>query len=135
MGGCIMAFFKWQPVLNTGISKIDSQHRNLVRMINGLHIAMGEGKGKDVIVDLVDDLIRYSITHFNTEEELMEKYVFHDFEEHTTEHKAFTEKVFGFEKELADGNEVLSIDVMCFLKDWLFHHISVTDKKYEGFIK
>ncbi|MGB9912684.1 MAG: hemerythrin, partial [Candidatus Kapaibacteriota bacterium] len=44
-----MAFIEWNDNYSVGVSIIDNQHKQLIRIINELHEGMGTGKGKDVL--------------------------------------------------------------------------------------
>lgn len=127
-----MVLIEWDENMSVGIPKIDSQHKQLVKMINDLNSAMREGKSKDVLGGVVAELMKYAQVHFQTEEEYFLKYSYKDREAHEREHFDFITRVFDFKKKF-DANEVgLSIEIMHFLSNWLVNHIRVTDMKFKG---
>lgn len=128
-----MAFVEWKDKFSVGISKCDNQHKGLIEILNNLHSYMKQGKGKKVIGDTISELILYTQEHFKTEEELFEKYEYPDKRTHITEHSKFVIKVSDFKTDFESGQILISVNLLQFLKTWLFNHISVSDKKYEPF--
>lgn len=55
-----MALIQWSDSLSVNIAEIDAQHKRLVAMINDLNEAMKQGRGRDVIVRIVDGLVSYT---------------------------------------------------------------------------
>jgi len=50
------------------------------------------------------------------------------------EHEVFTAKIQNFKDEFDSGRTSLSVSLATFVKDWLFGHISGSDKKYGPFL-
>ncbi|MEK6737452.1 MAG: bacteriohemerythrin, partial [Planctomycetota bacterium] len=69
-----MALMTWNNGLSVNIKEIDVQHKKLIELINQLHGAMGEGKGKEVSGKILSDLIYYTVSHFTYEEKLFKQY-------------------------------------------------------------
>ncbi len=125
-----MAFIDWTSDLSVEVSIIDEQHKELVRLINELADAMGQGQAKESMMDIISGLGKYTVTHFNTEEMYFRKFSYVNEADHKKEHDDFVSKIHGFEREIQEGNTKLSFEVLKFLKDWLMKHIKGTDKKY-----
>ena len=130
-----MAMIDWQPAFNTGISRVDMQHQNLVNMINDLHDGMMSGQGKEALEAVLKRMAVYATKHFATEEEMFAKYGYAGKADHEREHKAFVEKVTALLTDLEAGKVALSVSVLNFLKDWLSHHILEVDQAYAPFLK
>jgi hemerythrin-like metal-binding protein len=130
-----MAFLKWSPTLSVNVLKFDAQHQTLVRMLNELHTAMLEGRGKDAVGTTLDGLVRYTETHFADEEQLMAKHAFPGLGSHSAEHRKLIEQVQQLQEQHRSGRSALSVDVLAFLKDWLVHHIQGTDKQYGAYFQ
>jgi hemerythrin len=122
-----MPFVEWTEKLAVGIPEIDDQHKELINILNRLHSAMTEGKGKTVLKDTLADLADYTVTHFYTEERYMARYRYPKLAEHRVEHEAFVAKVKKFQNDFDAGHAAMSIDLMKFIKDWLVNHITITD--------
>ena len=122
-----MVFVEWSDKLSIGMPEIDDQHKELINILNRLHTAMAEGKGKAVLKDTLADLTDYTITHFYTEERYMTRYRYPQLAQHRVEHEAFVAKVKKFQEDFDAGNATISIELLRFIKNWLVNHISGTD--------
>ncbi len=125
-----MALIEWSDEMSVGFDEIDAQHRKLVGLINELNEAMSEGKSKQVMGNIIDELIEYTDTHFSTEEKYMREFDFEGLGEHKRVHDSFVEKVKDFQAKFEDDKLLLSVEVMNFLKDWLTEHIAGLDQEY-----
>ena len=125
-----MDLIQWSDRYSVNSVLIDSQHKKLVSLINELHNAMASGKGKDALQKILDDLVKYTVEHFTTEETMMKKAKYAGYLEHKLEHDKLTEKAVSLQKSFREGKIPLTMDVMNFLKNWLTNHIEGTDKKY-----
>jgi methyl-accepting chemotaxis protein len=119
---------EWNDSLNTGIQLIDRQHRRLVDLINKLFQCMKAGGDRQSLDSVVDELIDYTVTHFRTEEDLMKKHHYPDFEAHKRIHDQFVAKVADFANKLKSGARLAPADIYKFLKDWLLNHIKDQDR-------
>ena len=128
-----MALIQWHDNLSVNVAEIDRQHQQLIEMINELHAAMSQGKGREAVGSIISRLVGYATTHFQTEEKYFEKFGYPDTPAHKQEHTDFSNKVAEFREGFASGKMRLSIEVMNFLSDWLKHHIQVVDKEYAPF--
>jgi hemerythrin len=129
-----MALIAWSDSLCMGLPEIDRQHRKLIGMINQLDEATRAGEGKNVISEILDELIIYSATHFRMEEKYFDQFGYADSEIHKQEHAALAEKVDNFAAELnsADGDRLRAViaELTAFLGMWWKYHLLETDMKY-----
>ena len=125
-----MALVTWDESYSVNVKSCDAQHQKLFSLINSLHEAMKLGRGRQVVGRIVDELERYTQTHFSAEEALMERAQYCGLEEHCTQHRHFESRVAQFKKDLDEGAAGDSISVLTFLKDWLATHILRTDRMY-----
>jgi hemerythrin-like metal-binding protein len=127
-----MALITWNPALEVGVKEIDAQHKRLVDLVNQLNDAMRLGQGRDKIGPVLNELVRYTVSHFATEERFMDAHRYALSANHKAEHKKLLEDVGAFKAKFDSGNANLSIEVLQFLRDWLSKHIMGTDKKLGG---
>lgn len=129
-----MAFFVWNDRYSVGVTELDSQHKQLIKILNELFEAMTSGKTKEVLGKVLNELITYTKTHFSSEERYLQSYGYPSLTEHKKEHEAFVAKVSAFQKDFSAGKLSLSVEMSSFLKNWLVQHISGVDKKYGSFL-
>jgi hemerythrin-like metal-binding protein len=125
----------WGDKLKIGISQVDEQHKELVKMVNELHCAMKMKMGAKEAGQILARLAEYTVYHFKTEEDLFEEHLYPERTEHKIIHDSLVEKVIEFKTEFEEGRAALSMDLMQFLTDWLREHIMKTDKAYAPFLK
>lgn len=128
-----MALLNWQSNFTVNVCEIDKQHQKLVEMINNLHDGMKAGKGKEVLGDILANLVKYTEFHFKYEEKLFEQYVYPEALAHKKQHSDLVDQVQNYKKSFESGETVLSMEIMSFLKVWLMDHIVGSDKKYSSF--
>ncbi len=129
-----MPLITWKNTYSVGIEHLDKQHKGLVDQINTLHEAMKLGKAKDSLNDILNTLIDYTSTHFESEEKLFAKYNFPESKQHIDEHAKFVKEVLSFKDDYDKGRITVTFEVMDFLKNWLINHILVSDMNYKDFL-
>jgi hemerythrin len=80
----------WSDELSVGILSIDEEHRRIFGMINRLEKAIREGRGKQVLAEVFDDLLEYTATHFRHEEKLFDTYEYPEREAHRDQHPTYS---------------------------------------------
>ncbi|WP_457574094.1 bacteriohemerythrin [Desulfolithobacter sp.] len=128
------AIFSWSSGLSVGIETIDNQHKKLIDLINRLYRAVLGNENRTVSGEILDELINYAATHFQTEERLFDQYGYGETEQHKKVHKKLVEQVLEFQQQFNAGAE-LDMSLLEFLKDWLINHIMQTDKRYSSFLR
>lgn len=129
-----MPLMSWSDSLSVNVEEINTQHKRLLELINQLHDAMGQGKGREVVGKVLDGLIDYTRTHFAYEERLMVAQVYPSYLKHKVEHDALTKKVLDLQSRFLSGEIVITMEVMNFLKDWLSTHIMNVDKLFGAYL-
>jgi hemerythrin-like metal-binding protein len=119
----------WSSSYSVGVSKMDQEHKRLIDIINRLYSSMREGRGKDGIGMVLDELIDYTKTHFAHEEQLMLDARFEGYDDQKRAHEGLISQVLEVQNKFRTGT-ALSQEVMSFLKNWLVNHIQGQDKKY-----
>lgn len=125
-----MAFISWDENYCVGVREFDNHHKKLVSLTNDLHESMKVGKSKEILSDIIKELVDYTAKHFAAEEKYMQQYNYPDMQQHKVEHEKFVAKVIEFQKGYEAGKVLLTMEVNSFLKDWLLNHILKTDKEY-----
>jgi len=88
-----MSIVTFDDSMVVNIKAIDEQHKGLVDDVNKLADAMKAGRGKEMLNDILRDLLAYADYHFKTEEELFKKYKYPEADEHIIEHRQFIDTI------------------------------------------
>lgn len=128
-------YMEWTTDLSVGIEIFDEEHKKLIALLNDMHHAMKQGKGKSVLRDVLGRLADYTDYHFTNEEKYFDKLEYPHTDQHKKEHHNLMVRVRGLQKKLEDDAFLLSIEVLEFLKNWVTGHIKGSDFKYTSFFK
>ncbi|HEY3375751.1 MAG TPA: bacteriohemerythrin [Candidatus Aquicultor sp.] len=131
-----MAIAKWTDELKTGVSDVDKQHKELINLINNLHDALIQGKGKERVEEALTFLSNYVVEHFKCEEDLMLKHNYTGFPAHKREHERFVYDVTALANDFKQtaNPSFLAITLQKSIVDWLVNHILKVDKEMAKFI-
>jgi hemerythrin-like metal-binding protein len=125
---------EWDESYSVKVKKLDMQHKQWIDYINQLHEAMLKGKTKEVIGDILKNIVDYTSIHLGFEERMLKDSNYGEFRDHKQIHESFVEWVGGiYNKFLSDQNASVSIQVLDKMRDWLINHIMKVDKKYSKF--
>jgi len=122
--------YKWEEKHSVGIQSIDLQHQELFKLLNKLLDALKRGVAAEVSNQLIFELERYAIMHFQKEEFFFQRFNYPGAEEHIKEHKLFIEKIQTLKADIKSGKVAVSLELLTFLRNWIEHHIVIVDKKY-----
>jgi len=122
--------FQWEEKYSVGIQSIDNQHKEIFKHLNSLLEAMKQGKAENVTFQIIIELEKYAVVHFQKEEFFFHRFNFSGSAEHILEHQLFIQKITTLKTDLKSGKTALSFELLNFLKEWIDHHILVADKAY-----
>jgi hemerythrin len=129
-----MPFITWNDKYSVGIKNIDNQHQRLVEILNELHEAMKNGKGKEIIHSTIDKLVDYTVYHFSLEEKYLNQYSYPEFKKHQATHQEFVNKIKEYQTSITNGTTPVTIELIGFLRDWILKHVQGMDKDYSPFL-
>ena len=125
---------EWEAKYDTGITIIDEQHKKLVQNLNKLSQAVDGGLKREEVKQIFIDLSNYCNYHFSTEEMLMERSNYADFENHKMEHLNCFSKIKNCYRRFENGNDESVQELIDYLKEWWAEHVLITDKEFVPFI-
>jgi hemerythrin len=125
-----MGFFVWKDSFNIGNELVDSQHRQFLEILNIYYEMMFGEKKEAVDKELINKLKNYAVTHFRSEEGLMESVGYAEIEQHRNQHKTFESMVRDFESAHLQGKSESLRNAVMLLRDWFINHILDEDKKF-----
>jgi hemerythrin len=127
-----MLYIVWTGKNNLGIPIVDEQHRGIVSAINTFYYSIQEGHDFEALKPTMVFLKQYTQLHFATEESLMQKAGYPDFNRHIAIHKRLVQKTTEVGRASLLHNDA---DLMIrFLKEWWLGHINQEDRKYAPWV-
>ena len=104
-------------------------------MVNDLFVGVQAGRGKDLLGPILDGLINYTKAHFASEEHLLSRHKYAQYEAHKAEHDALARQLLDVQAKYRGGaSAALTMEEMNLLQDWLVTHITGADRAYTLFL-
>ncbi|MBI4989243.1 MAG: hemerythrin family protein [Rhodocyclales bacterium] len=125
-----MAYIDWSERYSVSDKHLDSQHKGLFALINQLHEAILERRGRDFMVELFAELGKYVEQHFRDEEAHMRRISHAELPRHQADHKYFIDAIGELRARCEEGDGNVGVDTIDFLTHWLIDHIMGRDRKY-----
>lgn len=124
----------WKESYRIGIEPIDTQHRELFRMVDGLMRDIEQNAGRDRYEASIQFLKDYVVFHFHEEEHYQASIGFSEQEEHRQAHQAFAGAVLDHERRLEEsGYDLPEVKaLMGTLTAWLIYHVREVDQRMAG---
>lgn len=123
--------FDWNPKLETGISDIDEQHKEVCRIgrdIEQLLQFRCIGVTEKQLLDIVCELREYVAYHYYEEEQLMKKAGYSKLAAHIKDHRKFTEYVRNIDCPAMRENPEKELQKLKnALQDMIFEHLLTWD--------
>jgi hemerythrin-like metal-binding protein len=126
---------EWHIRYSTGIRIIDEQHKELFQIVNRLRQLVQEAADRQVIEDLLEDLLACSERHFATEEAHMAKVGYPDLTQHLAEHASMLASLHELLGRFRESDQAMAMMVPTFMEGWLKHHISDGDFGFVSYLK
>jgi hemerythrin len=124
-------YIAWKNDYSVGEPSLDTQHRQIIDLLNELHVAMQRGVEHQTIRPFLDQLLQYTVNHFQAEEKLLLAHQYPDFAQHKALHDNMRQRTIGLRD---NAGLVTGRDLLVFLKGWWCGHIQEQDKKYEPYV-
>ena len=126
--------FHWTDAYRVNIAVLDRQHQKLFDVVNELDEALKTGEGDSVLDAILQNLLDYALTHFVSEESLMQRYSYPNLASHRVQHEMFRKKMVAFMEDHRTGKPGVPVALLLFMQDWLKQHLLLTDKLYSAYL-
>jgi len=126
-----ITIFPWDDNFNTGIEKIDKQHKKLVDIINDLATQFTFNSQRIDLSTIFNELLDYTDYHFTTEEGIWHQFLAETKSEikHQQTHKKFIQIVKELIASQKDKTEdEVAENTLGILVQWLVSHILESDR-------
>jgi hemerythrin len=123
--------------METGVEKIDLQHKELIKRINDLLAIEERAASEAETRKTIDYLREYVVKHFSDEEQLQINSKYPKYEEHKQKHSLFVDDFSRFESEFAGKSHTIdfTMKLNSLLITWIVKHIKGDDVEFGRFYK
>ena len=120
--------------LETGNALIDSEHRELFRIINNLQDACAKGQGRSQVEPTAKFLVDYVKKHFRDEEKLQKSVDYPGYPAHKQFHEGYIMQIqSGADRILGSNADIASLAELNRLIGILVAHIRTEDRKLASY--
>lgn len=124
----------WISEYSVNDELMDEHHKQIFLILNRLHEIMEEGFNDKEYLKILNDLKDYAVYHFTAEEHLLEKINYPNVMVQKIQHEIYREKIEGFIKLYLEEQQIMSLKMMSFLREWLIKHILELDMDYKKYL-
>jgi hemerythrin-like metal-binding protein len=129
-----MPAWSWNNSFSVSDELMDEHHKKIFNIINDLHELLENDFDELRYISVLNDLKEYSLYHFSAEENLLEKLNYPKLMIQKIQHEIFTDKLTTFINKYDLNQEIMSLKMMSFLKEWLIKHILELDMDYKSYL-
>jgi hemerythrin-like metal-binding protein len=116
-----------------GLPEMDAQHDYLYSLFDSIEDSFRHS-GRQSAAMLLEEIERYLLFHFESEELLMRRYGFPEFAAHQSDHEAAGDRLVLFQNDFqADALNPSALRI--FLTGWLMEHSVQSDSGYAEWVK
>jgi hemerythrin-like metal-binding protein len=116
------------------LPEIDNQHQALFGMINDLWHTIIDRSSSETVTIVLTKLERYTILHFEAEEDLMRSLGYPRLDAHRKAHQIFVQRIKKEKQKQIEGRTA-GLAMLHFLNDWLVEHILTLDRDYANYFE
>ena len=126
---------EWDQKFSVGIDEIDTHQKKMFELFNSL-IEMKQQKiDTKAYTNMISEIHDYSKLYFSSEEKILKKRGYPDYESHTKCHRQFIRSSISLRREIAEDLNNLTLEVILEMRDWLVNHIETSDSLYVPFLR
>ncbi len=122
-------FMPWSDELAVGDEDIDNDHMILIALINKAAARIRRGEVPHAVGAALDQLVAYTVLHFEHEERVMQEAGYPDFAQHKAQHDGLRRRVATLKTRFEAGEPSVGDDLLKLVREWLFEHIQRFDKR------
>ena len=126
---------EWDPKYGVDIEEIDNHQKKMFELFNELIDLKQKKSDPKAFGNLISDINDYGKLFFATEEKILKKKGYPDYDTHVKKHRKFIKNTINLRRECVEDVDNLSIEAIIGLRDWLVNHIEKNDAKYTPFLR
>ena len=126
---------EWNPAFSVDVEEIDTYQKKMFELFNELITLKQKKADTKAVTNLISEINDYGKLFFSTEEKILKRKKYPDFEAHSKSHRQFVRSAISLRREIAEDINNLTMEVILELRDWLVEHIQTSDSLYVPFLR
>lgn len=127
-------FVRWSDSYRVHIKQLDTEHQELIRLLDKLHRTVAEGKAPEDILAAFRAFLEHCQSHFASEEKLLEDNSYPGLEKQRAEHQKMLQKAKRVEEQVRHETLRLDQPLLNQMRDVFLSHIVGQDSAYSEFL-
>jgi hemerythrin len=124
-----MSLIEWKTGFSVGNAAVDHEHRELIRLINDVHAAIGSGARRDQLATGLGEIYAHIAAHFALEEKMMRDAGYAHFGPHKADHESLLDQLADIIDGVEMGEQLDDRDLSSRLNRWFTEHFGTHDAK------
>lgn len=123
----------WSDALSVGVHELDTQHQQIIALINEWMDCGHEDFTPEVFQELLSQAMDTLIKHLIFEESLLLEHGYPDIAAHSAVHGQHITKVSDLSLQVVNG-DISPCEIVKYLRNWWIQHIRNEDMQYRSFL-
>jgi len=124
-----MQLLQWKPSYALGIPSIDTEHREMIRVINAVYEQLENNHDPDQVQAVLGDIHAQIAAHFALEERIMRAANYSEFVQHKDSHEELLDQIRDLMDSYAVDPETGKELLQSRLADWFGVHFATFDAR------
>ena len=124
-----MQLLQWKPSYALGIPSIDTEHREMIRVINAVYEQLENNHDPDQVQAVLGDIHAQIAAHFALEERIMRAANYSEFVQHKDSHEELLDQIRDLMDSYAADPETGKDLLQSRLADWFAVHFATFDAR------
>jgi hemerythrin-like metal-binding protein len=121
-----MAPLEWKDSYSVGVAAVDHEHRELIDLVNLLHVALEGGGAVDAVFG---DLFRAISAHFALEERFMREHGYDQVTQHKADHERLLDQLRDIMDDYREGGDDPAGRLAAGVDAWFVNHFKTHDAR------
>ena len=124
-----MQLIEWRDAFCTGISGVDYEHEELIKLINSV---FSKSRGKTSMVNSLNEIYAEIAGHFMLEEQIMKHEKYDQYEEHRKDHARLLEDIGAITDSYESDEDIEKLKQL--MNEWFVVHFQTHDARLHRLI-
>lgn len=127
-----MNLLQWKPEYSVGIESMDTEHREMIDLINDVYARLGTSPDAEDIENCLENIYSTISMHFALEERLMRDNLYAEYDDHKEDHEDLLDEIRELMDDFLADTDSGAVRLQGSLSGWFARHFSTFDARLHG---
>jgi len=129
-----MVLIEWKKEFELGIPAVDTEHRELIALINETYAELQSSRSKNTILDFLGEIFAKISAHFALEETIMRKQHYDQYQDHKADHERLLDEIRDIMDDYEDGVMPSTTQLSQRFSEWFSEHFRTRDARLHKYL-